>query len=278
MRLAAAASRFDTTLCADASNPATTFYGQLDLFDDSRRDGATVVRRILSVAPDVVIPAGRVLTILGEQWLVGMEQSDVYAGAAVRAKYVLHRADGAATIQSVAQALSAGSTATYAGKLWVKDLKEIEVSSLLEGFFNLYLPRNVTVIAGNVIALSGNLHMVRASYLSAAGFLIAECAELASGVVAATYTSEAYSPVTDTATPTNTAANLLHVRYQDDYAYLTLADPKFVKGDEKGYVLKSVIATAAAGARVTIGAEVWDVISVADEGLCWGLHLRRAGT
>jgi hypothetical protein len=49
MRLSTAARFFDRTLFKDAFVPTTTFRGQFDLYDDSKRDGVTVARRVLSV-------------------------------------------------------------------------------------------------------------------------------------------------------------------------------------------------------------------------------------
>lgn len=278
MRLADAARYFDKTLCQDAVAPATSFLGQLDLFDDSKRDGATVARRVLSVAPSVVMPASRLLLIAGEVWIVGAHQMDAFRGQVVRDKHIIHRAVGAAALQTIGQTLSTGGTPTYAGKLWVKDFKEQEISSTLEGFFNLYLPQGAVAPNGSIVSVAGRLHMVRNSFVSAAGFLVAECSELAvDALVSATYSSMVYSPLTDTEVPTNTAVNLLRVRFQDDYAYSSESSPKLEPGDIKGYVRKAVITTAKVNHKVTVGATPWRVQTVSDEGDCWGLHLRHAG-
>jgi hypothetical protein len=279
MRLSVAARYFDKTLCADAFALGTTFFGQLDVFDDSKRDGATVVRRVLSVAPTVVLPARRVLTIGAEQWLVGQNEDDSFAGAVLRRKYILQRADGVASIRTFGQAIAgAGGTDTYGAKLWVKDMKEIEVSSKLSGFFNIYLPSPETVAAGSVISLGGRLHVVRNTFKSSGGFLVTEGDELdAAAVLAGTYHGvTGYAPATDVVTAGATAVTLLRIRYQDDYEYANEAEPKFVVGDIKAYVRKSQIATARAKDKVDLSALSWLVESVSDENDCWGLHLRRA--
>jgi hypothetical protein len=281
MRLSTAASFFDKTVCADAFAPATTFLGQLDVFDDSKRDGATVLRRVLSTDPSIALPARRVLLIDGVYWIVGQNQDDHFNGAAIRRKYVIQRADGSVQIQTVAEAIAgAGGTATYGAKLWVKDLKEIEVSSKLTAYFNIYLPAPEAPTAGQIITLAGVLYMVRGVFKSAAGFLAAEVSELEAGAVAAaTYSSAgAYDPSSDSYTPVDTPVTVLNMRWQDDYTYTGEASPKYAEGDRKAYVRTSEIAAAKAGDRVTIGGVVWTVLSVETEGACWGLHLRRAGT
>lgn len=278
MRLAAAARHFDKVLCQDAFAPTTQFRGQLDVYDDSKRDGATVVRRVLSVADGVEIPARRVLTILGEQWIVGAHQDDIYRGERLRRKYVIHRASGAASLQSVAQALGTGGVSTYASKLWVKDLKEVEISSKLAGFFNIYLPQGEVVPAGSVITLASRAHLVRNYFTSAAGFLVAEVDELAlDAVTVGTYTPQNYDPVTDNRTNgTPIALNVLRLRWQDHYAYANQAEPRYEEGDLRAFVRKTDVVTAKTNDRLTLGGEPWEIFAASSEGDCWGLHLRKA--
>jgi hypothetical protein len=279
VKLANAAAYFDKTPCQDAFNPsAAVFMGQLDLFDDSRRDGATVARRILSVKSGTLLPARRVLSIHGEPWIVGAHQPDSFSGAVIRDKYVIHRGE-ACTIKTVAQALSTGGTDTYGARVWIKDFKEQEQSSKLESFYSVFLPVGETVAAGQILQMAGRPHLVRNVVMSAAGFLAAESDELASdAIVAGTYRALALNPVTDTVTPTDTAATFLRMRWQDDYAYLTEASDKYTAGDLAAYVAKATIATARAGDRALLDSVLWQILSVADAGAAWHLHLRRAGT
>jgi hypothetical protein len=279
MRLATAAKYFDKLLCQDAFAPTTTFYGQFDVYDDSKRDGATVVRRVLSVAPDVVIPPRRVITAAGETWIVGASNPDSYGGANLRQKYVIQRAHGVATLRTVAQALGTGGTPTYASKLWIKDLKEIEVSSKLHGWFNVYLSSYDTVNAGDLIEVLGRQHLVRACYLSAAGFKVAEASELGlDAVTVGTYKAMTFSAVNDERTVASTTAlNLLKVRFQDLFVYEEQAQPKFQEGDLKALVRKADVTTAKVNDLVTVGGEDWEILTVASEGDAWGLHLRHAG-
>lgn len=277
MKLADAASYFDRLPCADAYDASATFYGQMEPFDDSKRDGATVIRRVLSVASGVEMPARGVITIAGEQWIIGQHEDDFWRGALIRRKYVIQRADGAASIRSPGEAIAqAGGTATYAGKLWIKDSKEIEVSSKLSSNFNLYLHESETASPGKIVVLGGELHIARGAYKSAAGFLTVEVEVLPSDALAAgTYSQLAYSPATDTYAATDINANFLKIRYQDDYEYLNESSPKYVAGDCNAFVAKSVVATAKAKDKVSFGGEAWNALSVADADDCWSLHLRR---
>lgn len=281
MRLSTAARFFDRTRFKDAFVPTTVFYGQFDVYDDSKRDGLTVARRVLSVAPSVAIPARRVIAAEGETWLVGAAQLDHYNGAPVRAKYVIQRAHGAATIRTAAQALSTGGTATYASKLWVKDVKEIEVSSSLNPFYNVYLPSPEALVVGQLIELSGRQHLVRNTYPSAAGLLVAEAAELPlNAVTVGAYKAMTFNAVADDRTlASSTALNLLKLRFQDLFAYREQAQPSFKEGDVRALVRKADVAVAKVNDLLNFGGEDWEILTVSDEdgGLCWGLHLRHAG-
>lgn len=278
MRLKDAARYFDKTVCADVYAPTVTFKAQLDLFDDAKRDGATVLRRILSTSPDVVLPARLTITTSGGVWMIGTGHIDSFNSEDIRTKYIIHHADGPATIKTVAQALSTGGTPSYASRLWIKDLKEVDVSSSLFSMLNVYFAPNEAVAAGNLILLAGHLHFVRNVYTGAAGLLIAESDELpANAVSSVTYTPRggAYNPTTDvTAASAPITANLLRTRYQDDFAYQNEAAPKYVTGDIRGSVLKSVIVAPKVDDYVTLTDGDWRVVSIEDETLTWGLHLR----
>lgn len=278
MRLATAARHFDRTLCQDTFLPSTQFYGQFDVFDDSKRDGATVVRRVLSLSPSVAIPPRRVVTVLDEQWIIGEHQDDHYRGAFLRRKYIVQRAS-AASIQSIAQALgTAGTVLTYASKLWVKDLKEAEVSSKLLGFFNIYLPSGETLAIGNLITVAGRVHIVRNTFLSAAGFLVAEADELElTALTVGSYVPQTYTPATDErAAGAPVALNVLRLRWQDQYAYANQAEPKYEEGDFRAIIRKADVAAAKTNDLLTLGGEPFEILAVSNEGDCWGLHLRHA--
>lgn len=277
MRLQNAARFFDRMVCTDVYSPSVTFKGQLDVFDDSKRDGATVLRRILSTSPDTVLPVRLTISAEGDVWLIGAGHKDSFNGSALRAKYIIHRADGGATIQTVDQALSTGGTPTYASRLWIKDLKEVDVSSSLFNMLNVYLAPNESVAVGNLITLAGRLHFVRNVYLGAAGLLIAESDELATTALSSvTYTPRggAYVPATDAVAPGSPiTVTVLRTRFQDNYTYPNEATPKYVEGDIRVAVLQSAV-TPGIDDRVTFPDGDWRVLSIQNDGLTWGLHLR----
>lgn len=278
MLLSDVAVYFDKTPCTDVYSPFATFYGQLDVFDDSKRDGATVNRRVLSVAPGTSIPARRTVTVAAEQWLIGTHQADQFMGSSIRDKYVLHRALGTATIKTLVQLLTSGGVSTYAAKVWVKDMKELEASSELKSFMNIFLPSTDAAVEGDVITLAGTHYVVRNSYLSAAGFLVAEANELDAGALTTgTYTPRVYVPATDSRTSgTPVAVSTLVTRFQDNYEYPTQAAPKLEPGDIRAVITQAAVANPLPGDLLQIASVDWKVLTAGADGSCWNLHLRRA--
>lgn len=276
MKLKQAANYFDRLVFADAYTPATTFLGQLDVFDDSRRDGMTIERRILSVAPTVTIPARRTVTSDGLTWLIGDSQRDYYKTEAIRHKYVMHIAEELVAIKTPDQAIqmSTGSTA-WASRVWVKPAKEIEISSDVSDVFNIYFARNETPSEGSLIYMASRWHLIRSVYPTTAGLLVALTDELPEPVrTSMTLTSRTYVPATDTYTTTPVTVTGLRIRWQSHFRYLSRASEKFKPGDIVA-VIRKLSGTPVAGSRVTIGSDTYNVVAVLDEGLCWVAHLQR---
>lgn len=283
MRLKDAARFFDRTSCDDAYAPGSPFLAQLDLFDDSKRDGATVARRVLMVDADVALPARGAFTAHGETFILGGVHQDSFSGSVVRKKYVCHRADGLAAVKTLEQAiLGQAGTAVYGARLWVKDMKQIDVSSDLNGFFDLFFHAGETVDVGSVVDLAGRLHLVRQAYVSAAGFLAAEADELPetarTAVTAYAATGgQAYDPSTDSfgaAAPV--ACSALWHRFQAHFEYLRPAAVTFQPGDVIVNVSKADVPQAAAGDTFTMLGDDWRVRDARDNGAnVWMLHAGR---
>lgn len=282
MRLDTASKYFDRTLCRDAYNPTTglTFKAQLNLFDDSMRDGTTVVRRVLSCASTVVLPTRRTTKIHDEVFIIGGVHKDSFDGTVVRQKYVVQRCDGLALVRTADQALrTLAGTDMYASRLWVKDLKELETSSRLSAFLNIYTAPTETVPVGSFVLLGGRWHVIRNTFLGAAGFNVCEADELPpNALTTCSYsTSGVYDPATDTAIGSTTSVPVLQHRWQDDYAYQMMAAERFDDGDVVAHISKVSIATAKAGDGLVIGALAYRLLSVRDDGAgAWTLHARRA--
>lgn len=283
MRLSDAAAYFDNQVCADAFNPLVTFKAQLDLFDDSKRDGTTGARRIITVADSVVMPASGAITVGNQTFLVGGDHEDVFFGSVVRRSLALQRGE-AANIKTLAEA-AAGTTglATFASKIWVKDNKEVDQTSRMFPFFDIFLPSSTPGARNRVILLGGLFHLVRTIFKSAGGFTTAECNELTDTqpqtITYVDRSGQAYNAATDQTTAlTAVVALALVMRFEDFYERLSSEAPKNLPGDLCLAIAKSLVAAPGTGDMWTSAAGVnYRVQTVSDDGsTSWLLHSRRA--
>jgi hypothetical protein len=281
MRLVDAAAYFDRTVCTDAYTLGSPFNGQLNVFDDSARDGTTVLRRVLSVADGTPIPARRAIQAHGQFYIIGADHIDSFNGAVIRRKYVCHRADGLAVAASADQALRAlAGTSMYAGRVWVKDMKELETSSRLSAFMSIFVASTETVGVGDFVSLSGRWHLVRNVFLGAAGFLTLESDQLAADCLGtAAYSARAgnvYDAVNDVIDGATATVPVMVHRWQDDFFYRLMTSAKFEVGDVVARVSKTNVPTALAGDTFVFAGDHYNVVSVRDDGRgAWTLHARR---
>lgn len=285
MKLSNAAKFFDKQSCYDAFDLSVDpVYGQLDLFDDSKRDGSTGLRRVFSVAADVILPASGAITIANHVFIVGGEHEDTWQNSVIRRKHVVQQAEGTAAILTLAEACAAAAgVATWASKVWIKDLKEVEQSTSLHPFYNIVFPVSVAPAKNQVVRLGGILYLTRTLYLSAGGFTTAECNEL-TGVQPQniTYTDksgQAYNPVLDTYTGLApvVAAGLL-MRYEDHYVKLSSQAEKNLPGDMCLVMPRASLPSPAAGDEFTTadGTAYRVVEAYNDDATAWLLHSRLA--
>lgn len=275
MRLAAAASYFDTQVLTDAYGSAT-IKGQFNLFDDSKRDGAATRRRILSLAPSVTLPSRRAVASDGTVWLVGSANPDYYNGSAIRRKYPLHQADGLASVQSFSQYLSgtAGLSA-YAAVEWVRAAREIDESSDLADVTTAMFAIGESLSLPAIMTLAGATYLLREAHMSSAGFQSVVSDEIKSPASeTGTFSDRTYDPVNDTWTSSTASVKFLMLRWQSHFRYLSERTPHYMSGDDTLICLKSA-ASPRANDTVTLSDGKWQVLSVQSEGDCWSIHGRR---
>jgi len=278
VRLHQAAKYFDNSALIDAYLGGIAIYGQFDVYDDGRRDAITVKRRILSMAPDVVIPARRSVTSVdGMTWLLGKGSPDYFNGAAIRTKYIAQAADGLAQVRSFSEVLSSSAgLSAYASVNWDKDTKEIDVSSKLVGMYYLYFSASETISEKAIVGIGTDWFIVRSVYASDGGLHVAITDKLENPVVdAVTVTSQTYNPLTDSTANASVSTSGIRIRWQSQFEYLTVDTETYKRGDLHMVILKSSATPATGGQVVTSDGVKWRVVSVYSEGTCWSLHLRR---
>lgn len=276
MKLANAARHFDKQVFTDAYG-TSTFNGQMNLFDDSVRDGLTVERRIISVAPTVVIPARKTVKMDGQTWILGDAARDYFKASSIRHKYVAHLATDLAAARTFEQQLMAqAGLAVWTSRVWVKGSKEIEISSEITNVYDLYFASTEALSEGMLVQMGGQYHLIRSLYPSTGGFLVALVDALEGSVVTtASFSQRVYQPLTDTYQTTPIVVSALFLRWQSHFRYPRVGVDRFKAGDKVAIVLKSAI-TPKAGDAVTVAGQAFTVKAVLDEGTCWGLHLRDA--
>lgn len=261
LSLADASSYFDRTEVRDPDTNAVLFKGQTDLYDDSRRDAGGAYRRILSVAPGTAMPSHGALRIRGQVWLLGNIEKDGLEEEH-RDKYVLQTAP----VKYAVSRLSGFLTATVASSQWgsaewVKDGKEVEVSSRYVQQYYVYFAPSADVREYDVIWWGLSAYLALSVHMQASGYLVATCVKLEHAAVDATLNTRVYDPVLGefpSSVPTTVRA--LRVRWQSLFLYANEADARYVEGD-CSIVLPSGTPVATKD-TITLAGATWHVVSV----------------
>lgn len=274
MKLVDAASYFDLTPATDPDTGVLLFKGQIDPFDDSKRDGTASYRRILSVRPGTTIPAGRVVTMLGKTWLVGTMEPDGLQELH-RQKYVLQEAAKTLKVSRLSGFLAGTVASTLrANVAWYKDEDQVEVSSQMPQMFDIMLPSGSVVQDQDVLWNTGEAYLMLSKWDSVAGYLELDCLKLDQVLPAtASLVVRTYDPVTGTYT--NSAAtnvNALAVRWQNLFKYLSQASEKNKPGDVAIVLPTGTVAST--GTVVTLSGSVYQTLAVLDIAGAVVLHAR----
>lgn len=276
MKLRNAARFFDRTVVADAFAPDITFMGQLDLFQDVVRDGATAERRILSVDPEVVIPAHKVVVIDGDTWIIGQVQKDHFKGSAIRHKHVLQQAHEFVDMRTFAEVIGgeAGRQA-WSAMQWIRVIKEPTESSTELGLYELTFSDSETIAEGSLLQMRGMWMLIRTVYPSLSGYKSALADQLEGGILQpAQFTARVYNAATDKYTPVPTTINVVKLRWQSYFRYPTQASFKYKTGDDVVIIRKADLAPKS-NDTFTMAGDRYTVASVLDEGPHWSCHVHR---
>lgn len=274
LTLADASRYFDRTPITDPYTNALLFYAQIDPYQDAVRDSATAYRRVMSVAPGIPMPAGRLVKILGSIWIVGDSETDGMS-VAHREKYVIHPAPTLLGVRTLSGFVNAGAaTAAWGDMVWLKDAKEESSSSRTNPMYTAYLPTSVALAEYDVVTVGAIGYLVGPPHDQASGVLSATCAKLEYAPVNATLATRVYAPVQGLYTSSvDTTVKCLRVRWQSLYLYGSQGDAKYQEGDcSLVFPAGTVLATKD---RVTLAGQVWNVLAVETLGGAVVAHGRR---
>lgn len=275
MRLYSAARLADDTVATDAYG-TDTIKVQYDALSYAKIDGVAVKKRQISVAPTVTMPTRGAITIDGQTYLVGHGAPDYWKGRTIRVNYVIQGVDGLASLTSITGDLvGTPPLIAYAALVFSKYVPEADVSGKYPPQYQVFLDGAEPAPADSLIRLNGVLYLVKESYLSNSGLRIALVNAIDTPArETATFNSSVYDPITDSRVDTPTSVEILRVKWQEHFRYLTKASETYERGDQQVFVLKSV--TPKPSDNLTLSDGVWRVLSAQDEVTLWSLHVRRA--
>jgi hypothetical protein len=260
MTLAQASAYFDRTPVLNPDNDAVLFYGQLDPYDDSKRDAGAAYRRVLNVAPGTNVPS--VIRMFAITWLVGTKEVDGLE-VAHRDKYVLQQAGQKAKISRLADYLAGVTTSSaWSAIEWLKDTKELEVSSDVATMYTLIMPPSADLREHDIVWYAGRAFIAQAPRRHPSGYMEATALELEQAApTSATILTRTYDPVAgDFVDDSAVTAPCQAVRWQSLYAYGSQADERFKSGDVT-LVLPPDTGVSTASIVTVAGAD-WQVLSV----------------
>lgn len=278
MRLLNVHKYFDKEQAYDAYSGEPIFKCRFSSFNDATSSGATARRRVLGIAPDIVLPPRKVVSLFDLNWIAGDSTMDGYFGSEIRQQVNMKKATGLFSILTPAEAcLAAVGTTAYAAMAYFKDLPDTLTSSDQDVYWNIFFSNTETVVKANFLRFGSTIYRVRTNYITDDKYALAEADELDSACrKAVVFTSVgAYNVVTDVLTPASIATYGIVMEVPKFYKFQDEAQDRYASGDQCLFVAKSAV-TPAVNSRFTMDGFTWGVLSVISEVDAWALHVRRA--
>jgi len=266
----------NTELFQDTFGTAT-FYGQVQLFNESVRSGPAAQRRIIEVGPTVTVPAKKTVTATstGQVFILADGSTDWYKGRPIAVKHPAIPIEDTYSLRTVEQVLGAyvPSELMYAAPSYIRRVIIEDTSDYLGGYEMVYSRYYMPVGVGMIFYGDGKWFRTReSSRKDDLGLGVSEVVELTSPLQTLAYQSLTYSPATDSFTGT-TSVNVqaFVVPLYLNFTHEVLGSPKIEDGDVALTVLKSAITTLKTNEKVG----TYLVISVESSGNSWVAHCRR---
>lgn len=270
MRLVDAASFFNRMPCKDGYTGRLLFYGQLNVYDEAKRDAEATERRILSVHPSVSPPVRRVVEAADSRWIMGKANVDWFGRRKIRTGYVAHECSALATYFTLGE-LCRGEPGidAYCAEAWVKNMAEVEQSSDLTGRHNLHFASNEPIQATDVVRIGTIHYLCRKTHVGPAGTLIALADVLEEPFIeTVTVADGAYDPVSESLAASTESVQVLRVRWQSLFEYANPAAPK-LGADDAQFVAAQADITLTPGMRITAADGEWLLRDATEWGDVW---------
>ena len=300
MKLANAAKYFDRVSMADAyTGTAMPYKVQFSTFEETDPDGSVARRRTMSMAPGLTLPTRRVVSLLGEIWLLGEPSADAVFDKVIRQTVPMRRVTNLAQALTPGQMVAASTGLAIYGRLeQMKNTVDMATSSDYFPFFTLTLAgaefKNLNSdwaqVPGFFRIEDGTLFRCRTSYPAEDGMTVVE-ADLIDryGLTQAQVTTGAYDPVTDTFAGTASTFQTLVMPTHQLYRRKAEAE-KFKPEDLTVLVRFADYPAPKVGTPLQIRIPEFNsaapvpnapfspvqIVGITLEADCWNLHVRRA--
>lgn len=274
MKLSDVSRYFDTIETFDAYTRRLLYLTQPASFENGSVEGSTSKRRVLSMAPELVPPARRCVTLLGETWVVGDGSHDGLFNESLRQSFWMRKASALYTFQTPGQgALNTGGSMAYALREYLKDTVNASTDAEYDPQYLLSFAVGESVVKGGVVRTASELYHVRSVYLDLGGFKVAVCDDIAGSAVSAVFQGATYTPATDVWSGSTVTTGALLIEFVKLFEQRTPADSPYLAGDRVMLAATSAV-TPVPGQRVTAGGQLWEVLTVTAYSDAWLLHLR----
>lgn len=273
MKLTNVVKYFNNTPYFCAYTGAEMGFGQLDVYDESKRDGLTVQRRIFEVEVGSPVPDRGVITFEGDHWLVGFKNKDLFRGRVHREKYVLHQAEEEVDYRSIKEHLEdVQGFGIFAARVWTRTAAQIEESSEKFNQLQVFTSRSEPVEVGDIFTFTKQQYIVTEIYNSTAGHQVSLCEELEKDTLeTVNIKASTWDPITEEYAEQNREIKLFKLRWQTNFDYLSLATPKFERGDIQAAAVESL----PIGTILELASGTWKVHYVQPRGEIFFHHLRK---
>ena len=251
MKLHKAAKFFDRDPVKDGYTGNFLFKGQFASYEGNQMDGTVQRRRILSIAPEIVLPDRRVVEIYDEKWVVGTPLTDGWEGTPIRRTVICKLVTDEGWIMSP-EAYVTESANTVAAKWNVEYLKNTvntqsssDYSPQFRTWLGLYEQIGQGwILYGNTTTGAARILIVRSLLVDPTGFIqiFADEATNAYGLNAENrgILAGGLDPITEETLP-SVDVRLLLVDMYKMYNYRTVADEKLAAGDLAAYAESGVV-------------------------------------
>ena len=273
MKLSRVVKYFNNTPFYDAYTDEHLGMGQLDVYDDSKRDGLTAQRRVFEVDVGTKMADRGVIQFMNERWLVGVREMDIFRGKVHREKYVLHQAEELINYHSIKELLNdEEGVKAYAARVWAKTSAQVEISSEKFNQMQIFTSRSESVGIGDIFSFTNKQYIVTEVYPATAGHQAAISEELEpDSLEVGAITAQKFNPITDTYETTDSPIKLLRLRWQSNFDYLSLGSQLFERGDMQAAMLTELDA----GTEIVLLDGKWVVQEVVQKRGVFYHHLRR---